>query len=188
MLHTPVNGYYAHGLHVFNPFALVGVLELNGFRVIYQKYSTEDGKPVSDPAVGGHILIWLVAAKEKEVRVFRSPQQDGWKLVYQRPPAPPPRFEMRFLPRAEVLISIYLPQSYPLGRYECALMTTKKVPLAKRAVRAGMSEGMRMLQLRLNLSGYRIGEYLLAIRNGESGWTYFKFCLFREISVRWLKL
>jgi hypothetical protein len=57
----PVNGYYAHGLYVFNPFALIGELELNGFRVLYQEYSREEGKPISDPAGGGHILIWLVA-------------------------------------------------------------------------------------------------------------------------------
>src|SRR5664280_2530900 len=46
LLHTPVNGYYGHGFHVFNPECLLGAFKQNGFRVIYEKYSRVDGTPV----------------------------------------------------------------------------------------------------------------------------------------------
>src|SRR6185295_12231414 len=75
LLHTPVNGYFAHGFHVFNPECLRGGLELNGFRVIYEKYSTVDGRPVGDPASPGDVLAWIVARKEREMDQFVCPQQ-----------------------------------------------------------------------------------------------------------------
>jgi hypothetical protein len=81
MLHTPVNGYWAHGFHIFNPECLRGAFELNGFRIIYEKFSTADGIPVPDPSKGD-ILTWMVARKEREFDKFVCPQQGKWYTRY----------------------------------------------------------------------------------------------------------
>ena len=82
LLHTPVNGYYGHGFHVFNPECLRGGLQLNGFHVIYEKYSTLDGTPVADPSLPGDTLTWIVARKERELDQFICPQQQKWYTRY----------------------------------------------------------------------------------------------------------
>jgi hypothetical protein len=82
MLHTPVNGYFAHGFHVFNPECLRGALELNGFRVVYEKFSNVHGEPVPDPSSWGDILTWMVARKEREMGKFVCPQQGKWYTRY----------------------------------------------------------------------------------------------------------
>ena len=81
MLHTPVNGYYAHGFHVFNPECLIGALQLNGFRVIYEKYSRIDGTVVEDPSTGD-IIAWIIAKKERPMGQFVCPQQRKWFSRY----------------------------------------------------------------------------------------------------------
>ncbi len=83
MLHTPVNGYFAHGFHVFNPECLRGAMELNGFRIVYEKYSNVHGQPVDDPSTWGDILTWTVARKEREMDKFVCPQQGKWYTRYQ---------------------------------------------------------------------------------------------------------
>jgi hypothetical protein len=83
-LHTPVKGYYLHGLHTFNPEALLQALTLNGFELVYHRYSTDGGAPLDDPAKGENVLIWLVGRKIADVSVFRYPQQRGWKELYAR--------------------------------------------------------------------------------------------------------
>jgi hypothetical protein len=82
LLHAPVNGYYAHGLHVFNPECLRDGLELNGFQVIYEKYSTMAGVPVADPSARGDTLVWIVARKERAMGRFVCPQQRKWSSRY----------------------------------------------------------------------------------------------------------
>jgi hypothetical protein len=82
LLHTPVNGYYGHGFHVFNPECLRGGLELNGFQVVYEKYSTVGGKPVAGPAAPGDIVAWIVARKERNMHEFACPQQRKWYTRY----------------------------------------------------------------------------------------------------------
>ena len=83
LLHTPVNGYYGHGFHVFNPECLRVGLELNGFRVIFEKYSTMDGKPVADPSAPGDTLSWIVARKDRAMGKFVCPQQVKWYTRYR---------------------------------------------------------------------------------------------------------
>jgi hypothetical protein len=78
LVHTPVNGYYAHGFHVFNPECLLAGLDLNGFRVIYHKFSAFDGTPVQDPAACPNTLVWIVGKKEREMGSFVYPQQGKW--------------------------------------------------------------------------------------------------------------
>jgi hypothetical protein len=88
LLHTPINGYFGHGLHVFNPHGLIDCFVANGFKIVYLKYSTEQGKAVSDPSNHHNVLLWLVGKKEKEVPVFACPQQTIWATDYYQQIAP----------------------------------------------------------------------------------------------------
>ena len=86
LLHTPVNGCYGHGFHTFNPDALQQALVLNGFEIIYQRFSTKDGAPVSDPAHDRDVSIWLAGRKLKQLDRFTIPQQGYWMSVYDDKP------------------------------------------------------------------------------------------------------
>jgi hypothetical protein len=81
-LHTPVNGYLGHGLHTFNPEALLGALELNGFELLYHRYCAKDGTPLGDPGDAPDALIWLVARKTRPLARFAVPQQGKWHDRY----------------------------------------------------------------------------------------------------------
>lgn len=87
MLHTPVNGYFGHGLHVFNPQGLVDFFEMNGFQIVYLAYSTADGIPVLDPSVPGDKLVWIVARKTESNTKVTCPQQRLWLDYYSSEPA-----------------------------------------------------------------------------------------------------
>ena len=78
MLHTPVNGYFKHGLHTFNPDMLRWVLKENGFEIVYDKFSTKSGKPVTSPL--GDTLIWLVGRRNVVKPFFYFPIQQKQKL------------------------------------------------------------------------------------------------------------
>lgn len=85
-LHTCVNGYYMHGLHVFSPEALVKAVAINGFEIEYCKFSTNFGVPVTSShplAADANILIWLVARKKRRISKFTCPQQDNWTGHYE---------------------------------------------------------------------------------------------------------
>lgn len=87
MLHTCVNGYFAHGFHVFNPEALLAALDLNGFTTIFERYTTEWGEP-AEPSTPGDRLIWLAARKDREMGEFVCPQQGMWQARYANVTAP----------------------------------------------------------------------------------------------------
>lgn len=78
LLHTPVNGYFRHGLHVFNPEGLHDALEANGFEIVYERFSTRHGGPVSDPERERDVILWIVGRKLREVGDFVSPQQRAY--------------------------------------------------------------------------------------------------------------
>lgn len=61
---TCVNGYFDHGLHIFNPEMIMDVLKLNGFEIIYNKYISNTGAEITDPSINRDILIFLVAKKK----------------------------------------------------------------------------------------------------------------------------
>jgi hypothetical protein len=82
LLHTPVKGYFAHGLHVFNPDALTQALELNGFEMVHKRYTTAAGAPLPDPRRGRDVILWLVGRKVREMGEFRVPQQGYWRDYY----------------------------------------------------------------------------------------------------------
>jgi hypothetical protein len=85
-LHTPVNGYFRHGLHVFNPAGLIDACTMNGFVVRHLQYSTEAGAPVADPSANQNIIMWLVAQKKKPLEQFVYPQQKEWEGAYPTAP------------------------------------------------------------------------------------------------------
>jgi hypothetical protein len=82
LLHTCVNGYYRHGLHVFNPEALLDALTRNGFEIVLERYSTRKGGPIADPSKARDVIIWLVARKTRELGEFQPPQQGKWRERY----------------------------------------------------------------------------------------------------------
>ena len=82
LLHTPVMGYYKHGIHTFNPDALRLMLISNGFQVLLDKYSTKLGQEIDQPE--GDTLIWLVAKKIRENIDFVVPIDNHGKFEYKR--------------------------------------------------------------------------------------------------------
>lgn len=77
LLHTPVMGYYKHGVHTFNPDFLRCVLVHNGFKIMFDKYSTKTGQEIKSPT--GDTLIWLVAKKVEE-KEFITPIDNHGKF------------------------------------------------------------------------------------------------------------
>ncbi|MGC4865233.1 hypothetical protein ACLQ3B_07360 [Micromonospora sp. DT53] len=82
-LHVPVNGYFAHGLHVFNPQGIVDALRLNGMEVHDLVYTDHRGRRVRNPGRQGHRLMWLAAQKVKSTERFIVPQQGYWTDFYR---------------------------------------------------------------------------------------------------------
>lgn len=80
---TPINGYFGHGFHVFNPHTIIDALEQNGFSIEYQKYSTSTGLEISDPSIRKNILLFIVARKTKKLTTFKIPQQQYWADIYE---------------------------------------------------------------------------------------------------------
>ena len=83
ILHTSVNGYIYHGLHVFNPMLITEAFRLNGFDIIYLRYSSKNGVPLNDPAEAPDSLIWLVGRKTIAIDTFKIPQQTEFLTYYQ---------------------------------------------------------------------------------------------------------
>jgi hypothetical protein len=77
LLCTPVSGWFGHGFHTFDPKGLALALTLNGFDIVYQRYTTRgEGRIVQKPT--GDTLIWLVGRKLRPINEFKIPQQDYW--------------------------------------------------------------------------------------------------------------
>lgn len=85
LLHLPVSGYFAHGLHVFNPQGLIDALTLNHFESRYRAYSTRRGRYLKRPHPTRDTLIWLAARKQDHTGPFRVPQQTLWSDYYASP-------------------------------------------------------------------------------------------------------
>lgn len=188
MLHTPVNGYFSHGMHVFQPEAIIDALELNGFRIIYQKYSQENGTIVQDPSEGGDILLWIVAMKERELGQFTCPQQSGWRFVYRKSTAPTNRRATRKLPRGKLAIRIFLPRRYTVEKYQCTLMTAGNVAVADLKTDAVFLDGLTSLIVKADLSVYSAGDYLLAIRSQSEKSIKYRIRIVDEFAITWLRL
>src|ERR1700674_2380094 len=79
VLHTPVDGHFAHGFHVFNPRAITTALKLNGFELIYTKFTTPRGRTLHKLGTGKDTIMWLVARKVAEFENFQIPHQTFWE-------------------------------------------------------------------------------------------------------------
>lgn len=82
LLQAPCNGYCGHGFHTFNPDAITGALESNGFTIRYLKVTSRDGFELDDPVIASHSLLWVVGRKDRDMDRFVVPQQTGWKRLY----------------------------------------------------------------------------------------------------------
>ena len=97
-IHTPVNGYFQHGLYTFNPDVLTNALVLNGFKIIYLKYSTVKGTLIKDPSLGKNVTLWLVAKKVRNADKFVIPQEsqdyseEYWKVSWKERRKKQPNF------------------------------------------------------------------------------------------------
>jgi hypothetical protein len=85
LLHIPVNGYFNHGIHVFNPDIIALAFTVNGFTVLSTHYSDESGKDLADPSAPTDVLLWLVARKDRAMGEFVAPQQGTWEATYSSP-------------------------------------------------------------------------------------------------------
>lgn len=83
VLVTCVNGYFGHGLHVFNPEVLIDSLEKNNFKIIFKKFSSSTGIEIEDPSIKKDVLVWIVAKKTKPMKEFIVPQQEVWRHIYK---------------------------------------------------------------------------------------------------------
>jgi hypothetical protein len=79
---TVVKGYFGHGFHVFNPTAILDALRLNGFSVVYERYSTQEGKPIREPSIRENVLMWVVGRRTQPAERFVVPQQGTWSGFY----------------------------------------------------------------------------------------------------------
>ncbi len=59
----------------------------NGLKIVYLKYSTYKGKPISDPSKSRNVILWLVGKKEEDAPIFVCPQQKIWATDYYSPSA-----------------------------------------------------------------------------------------------------
>jgi hypothetical protein len=87
-LHTPVKGYFSHGLHTFHPRVMIRALAMNGFEVVYRQFSSRRGEPLENPREADDALVWVVGKKTAALESFRIPQQDRWGETYARQQQP----------------------------------------------------------------------------------------------------
>lgn len=84
VLVAPVKGWFGHGLHTFHPEALTKAVELNGFAILYERYSDIRGHALEHPAAGENVLLWMVARKSRSISEFVIPQQSYWVEYYEQ--------------------------------------------------------------------------------------------------------
>jgi len=86
LLHTPVSGYFKHGLHTFNPEMIRWILRENGFFIVYDKLSTKSGAPIKENEIigGDDVLLWIVARKVREVEEFIIPIDNHGSFFHRK--------------------------------------------------------------------------------------------------------
>ncbi|UCH12737.1 MAG: class I SAM-dependent methyltransferase [Candidatus Omnitrophota bacterium] len=77
-LHTPVKGYFNHGLHTFSPELIIQSFKLNKFKIQYERYSSNDGVPLKHPNDAADSLIWIIGKKKESMKIFQIPEQECW--------------------------------------------------------------------------------------------------------------
>ena len=75
-IHTPVGGYYGHGMYTFNPRTIVDALEINGCVILSEDYSGGNRTRNEDTN------LWVIALKNNEYDEFICPQEGQWEVMY----------------------------------------------------------------------------------------------------------
>jgi len=75
-IHTPVGGYYGHGMYTFNPRTIMDALQCNGCTILSEDYS--GGNRVKNEDTN----LWVIALKDSEYGNFSNPQENQWKVIY----------------------------------------------------------------------------------------------------------
>jgi len=83
VLQLPCKGCFDHGFHTFSPECILSFLELNGFAIVLERYSTFTGVPLSMPEEAENVLLWCVAKKESALEATVIPQQGRWRTWYK---------------------------------------------------------------------------------------------------------
>ena len=87
-VHTPCKGYFAHGLHTFNPELFTSTLIANGFELVYfQLMAHPGGAPVKHPRLARNMILWLAARKIRPMKSFVHPQQHSSATAYPMAPS-----------------------------------------------------------------------------------------------------
>lgn len=78
VLETQVGGCTYHGWHTFHPDLFPRAFALNGFDVVYLRYSSFLGAPVRHSEDAPNASVWIVGRKRRTVP-FTAPQQEYWR-------------------------------------------------------------------------------------------------------------
>lgn len=81
------------------------------------------------------------------------------------------------LHRGKLILSVYLPTGSQPGKYELAIIQKRNQPLLKLAGTAQVVEGRTILDVHLDLSRFRAGEFELGIRQPPWDWRYYPVTL-----------
>ena len=85
-IHTPVRGYFGHGLHTFAPRVLPEAMRANGFQIVYRSLCSKTGERIRRAADADNSLLWVVGRKTASMGEFQIPQQGRWEERYGPPP------------------------------------------------------------------------------------------------------
>jgi hypothetical protein len=78
-VHTPVRNFAWHGLHTFSPEMIPSVFKVNGFQLIYERYTTSSGIDVDIYGEESVDTIgWYVGRKTESIKYFTSPEQNRY--------------------------------------------------------------------------------------------------------------
>jgi hypothetical protein len=82
-IHTPVKGYFEHGLHTFDPRVMIRALMMNNFEIVYRQFSSSKGERIKHAKDADDSLVWVVGKKTASMGEFQIPQQGRWANFYQ---------------------------------------------------------------------------------------------------------
>jgi len=81
-IHTPVKGYFEHGLHTFDPRVMIRALQMNSFEIVYRQFSSNKGERIKHAKDAENSLVWVVGRKTASMGAFQIPQQGRWADFY----------------------------------------------------------------------------------------------------------
>jgi hypothetical protein len=94
-----------------------------------------------------------------------------------QPSDPATSVEAVELRRRRLSLTITLPLASPPGSYELQILREVDRPLATAAGQARMENGLTLLVVKLDLSSFEPGKYLVGIRRASRDWTYYPIAI-----------